>query len=87
MSVECGGGQALESECSGDFSAAVCTPNAPLVQHVSVLWLRDYLAVGKTLASIYKKRLSNRTIKIEVACTSTQLHADLLVEAQRYGQQ
>ena len=49
--------------------------------------LRDYLAVGKTLVSIYKKRLSTASIKIEVACASTRLHSDLLAATQRYGQQ
>jgi hypothetical protein len=47
----------------------------------------DYLASCKALVSITKKRLTNRTIDFAVACATTQLHADLLVEAQQYGQQ
>ena len=47
----------------------------------------DYLASCKTLARHYKIGCQPHRLIFEVACATTQLHADLLVEAQRYGQQ
>ena len=48
--------------------------------------LRDYLAVGKILASFTKSGCP-AAIDFRFASASTQLHANLLDATQRYGQQ